>query len=306
MHPRCPICGNADWLDRAWPECSHCRLIVRDFSDLFGVAGEVRTRLASGTVDLAGDPPEGWRLDGAGLRNAAWRFGHAVSPGLVPDGRPAVATTALAASVPHDVGLAVMARPADVDDVVDLATTLRGPFARITILIDGTPDDLAPIVARVPWVSGHAHPLEGDFAAQRNRLQDLAGTRWVLQLDADERPDAALLAALGWLVEGADRDGLRALGLPRRNIVDGAQSALYPDIQYRLTRGDIRFEGRVHERPVVPFPQSSLALAGTILHRLDGERVRARTRIYEGMSAGAGRPEDETRLLEPFDPIAVR
>ncbi len=306
MRPRCPICGNWDWLDRSWPECSHCRLVVRDLHDLPAVAAEVQARLASGTIDLAGDPPAGWTLDGAGLRNAAWRYGYHVSPGLAPDERPPVATTIPAVSVAHDIGLAVMARPADADDVVDLATTLRDRFARITILIDGSEQDLAAIVARVPWVAGHAHPLDGDFAGQRNRLQDLAGTRWVLQLDSDERPDTALLAAIGWLVEGADHDGLRALGLPRRNLVDGAQSALYPDIQYRLVRSDIRFAGRVHERPVVPFVESSLALAGAIEHRLDGERVRARTRIYEAMSAGAGRPEDETLLLEPFDARAVR
>jgi hypothetical protein len=306
MRPRCPICGNWDWLARDWPECSHCRLIVRDLGDLSGVARDVEAQLASGSFDLAGDPPAGWTLDGAGLRNAAWRYGYTVSPGLMPDERPAVAITRRAEAVAHAVGLAVMARPADVEDVVDLATTLRDRFARITILIDGTAAELAAIVTRVPWVAGHAHPLDGDFASQRNRLQDLAGTRWVLQLDADERPDAALLDALGWLVASADRDGLRALGLPRRNMVDGAQSALYPDIQYRLTRSDIRFDGRVHERPVVPFAESSLALYGAILHRLDGARVRARTRIYEAMSAGAGRPEDETLLLEPFDPIAVR
>ncbi len=306
MRPRCPICGNWDWLDRAWPECSHCRLVVRDLHDLPAVAAEVQARLASETVDLAGDPPAGWTLDGAGLRNAAWRYGYRVSSGLAPDERPAVATTMPAVSVPHDIGLAVMARPADADDVVDLATTLRDRFARITMLIDGSDENLAAIVARVPWVAGHAHPLDGDFAAQRNRLQDLAGTRWVLQLDSDERPDTALLAALGWLVYDADRDGLRALGLPRRNLVDGAPSALYPDIQYRLIRSDIRFAGRVHERPVVPFVESSLALAGAIEHRLDGERVRARTRIYEAMSAGAGRPGDETLLLEPFDARAVR
>jgi hypothetical protein len=306
VSPRCPICGNSDWLDRGWPECSHCRLVVRDLHDLPAVATDVQARLATGTVDLAGSPSERWTLDGVGLRNAAWRYGYAVSAGLAPDEQPAVARTTPAVTMPHNVGLAVMARPADAEDVVGLATTLRHEFARIAVLIDGSEEECASIVARVPWVLGYAHPLDGDFAGQRNRLQDLAGTRWVLQLDSDERPDAALLAAIGWLVAGADRDGLRSLGLPRRNMVDGAQSALYPDIQYRLNRSDIRFEGRVHERPVVPFAESSLALAGAIEHRLDGDRVRARTKIYEAMSAGAGRPEDETLLLEPFDPIAVR
>ena len=62
----------------------------------------------------------------------------------------------------------------------------------------------------------------------------------------------------------------------------------------------------VHERPVVPFVESSLALTGALEHRLDGARVRERTRIYEAMSTGAGRPEDEALLLAPFDSAAVR
>ena len=115
-----------------------------------------------------------------------------------------------------------------------------------------------------------------------------------------------MINSLGWLVAAADRDGLCSLGLPRRNLVDGVQSASYPDIQYRLNRNEIRFAGRVHERPVVRFAESSLALAGALDHRLDGARVRERTRLYEAMSTGAGRPEDEALLLVPFDAVAVR
>ncbi len=253
-------------------------------------------------------------MDLAGLRNAAWRFGFEIEliapPGkdgvrFPADDRPARATVRPAMRIHHDVGLGVMARAADVEDIVDIAKTLRD-FGRIVVLLDGSAAEADALATRLPWVQVNRHPLDGDFAAQRNRLQDMLGTRWVLQIDTDERPDAALLAAIGWLVAAADRDGLRSLGLPRRNMVDGVQSASYPDIQYRLNRSDIRFAGRVHERPVVPFVESSLALAGALEHRLDGRRVRERTRIYEAMSTGAGRPEDEALLLAPFDPIAVR
>ncbi len=315
MRLRCSICGNWDWLTRDdWCECSHCRLIVRDVGEVGGVADEIVARLESGLVDLARDPAERWRLDPAGLRNAAWRFGFEVEPIAVaagavrfpPDGRPGRANSAPVTAVPHAIGLGIMARPAEANDIVEIATRYRTAFARIVVLLDGTAHEARDIASRLPWIEVAHHPLAGDFAAQRNRLQDTMQTRWVLQIDTDERPDAALLDALGWLVAAADRDGLRALGLPRRNIVDGVQSASYPDIQYRLNRSDIRFSGRVHERPVVPFVESSLALAGALEHRLDGERVRERTRIYEAMSSGAGRPEDEALLLASFDPIAVR
>ena len=297
-----------------WSECSHCRLLVRDVSEVGAVVRDIIARLESGLVDLQRDPAKRWTLDPAGLRNAAWRFGFEVEPVAVargdvrfpPDYRPAQARSAPARTVRCAVGLGLIARPADVNDIVEIATDYRAPFGRIVVLLDGTADEAGELAARLPWIEVAHHPLAGDFAAQRNRLQDAMQTRWVLQIDTDERPDAALLDALGWLVAAADRDGLRSLGLPRRNFVDGTQSASYPDIQYRLNRSDIRFAGRVHERPVVPFVESSLALAGALEHRLDGERVRERTRIYEAMSTGAGRPEDEALLLSPFDPVAVR
>jgi len=253
-------------------------------------------------------------LDPAGLRNAAWRFGFEVEPVAVakgdvrfpPDYRPAQAHSAPATTVPHAIGLGIMARPADANDIVEIATDYRTAFAQIVVLLDGSANEASDLAARIPWVEVAHHPLADNFAAQRNRLQDALQTRWVLQIDTDERLDGALLDALGWLVAAADRDELRSLGVSRRNLVDGVQSASYPDIQYRLNRSDIRFAGRVHERPVVPFVESSLALAGVLEHRLDGERVRERTRIYEAMSTGAGRPEDEALLLAPFDPIAVR
>ena len=288
--------------------------MVRDVSEVGEVARDIVARLDSGLVDLEREPAEHWTLDPAGLRNAAWRFGFEVEPiavshdqaRLPPDYRLARALSSPATTVPHDIGLGIMARPADAADIVEIATEFRDAFARIVILLDGTATEAGELAARLPWVEVAHHPLAGDFAAQRNRLQDMVQTRWVLQIDTDERPDAALLDALGWLIAAADRDGLRSLGLPRRNLVDGVQSASYPDIQYRLNRSDIRFAGRVHERPVVSFVESSLALAGALEHRLDGERVRERTRIYEAMSTGAGRPEDEALLLAAFDPVAVR
>ncbi|HXH17358.1 MAG TPA: hypothetical protein VNJ10_14660 [Sphingomonas sp.] len=288
--------------------------MVCDVAEGRTVAAEIVSRLQSGILDLANDPAARWTLDAAGARNAAWHFGFAVEP-LAADERgvrfpadyqPARLRSTPAEPTAHQVGLGIIARAADADDIVEIATTLRAAFERIVVLLDGSADDAAMLASRVPWVEVAHHPLNGDFAGQRNRLQTLLATRWVLQIDTDERPDAALLRAIGWLVAAAERDGLRSLGLPRRNLVDGVQSASYPDIQYRLNRSDIRFSGRVHERPIVPFDESSLALAGALDHRLDGDRVRARTRIYEAMSTGAGRPEDEVLLLAPFDPIAVR
>ena len=305
---RCPICGASDWLPRhVAAECSHCRLVLCRPDLVSSIATDVAGRLAQGIVDLVDRPADGWWTDDAGLRNLAWRLGYDVE---AMDGdaiRPASTPARLLATRPvprrHDVTLAIMAR---VDDrrADEVHAMLAASFDRRIILLDAAgPADHA---ARFPGAVVAAHPLAGDFAAQRNRLQAMVGTGWVLQIDTDEMPDRPLIHSLGWLTAAADRDGLRSLGLPRRNHVDGRVSALYPDIQYRLNRADVRFAGIVHERPVVPFAQTSLALTGAIDHRMDGARVRERTQVYETMAAGGGRPEDEALLLMPFEAIALR
>lgn len=278
--PRCPICGNVNWHDRTLPECTHCGLAVEDLAfDADRLRAAIADSLRSGT------PERGFALSAHARRNAAWALG-------LVDGQPATPR-------PHDVTLGMIARASEADGIVAMLNRLRSDFPRAIVLVDGTPDEAAALAVRVPWAAVVAHPLNGDFAAQRNRVQALA-SGWVLQLDTDELPDAALLAALGWLTQAADRDGLQSLGLPRRNLVDGVPSALWPDIQYRLNHATIRLAGTVHERPVVPFERTSLALVGAIDHYLSRSRVVERSRVYEAMSIGAGRPGDEAALLRPF------
>lgn len=283
--PRCPICGNDRWHNRAMPECNHCGLVL---ADLYFMPATVRAAIRSLLID--GTPAAGIALAPHARRNAGWALG------LVDDNDgwwPAMPE-------PHEITLGMIARASEIDRVARLLTDLAPHFVDRIVLLDGSEEDAAALARAVPGARVHAHPLAGDFAAQRNRVQALA-TGWVLQLDSDETPDAALLASLGWLTATADRDGLWALGLPRRNLVDGVKSALWPDIQYRLTRAHIRFASTVHERPVVPFERTSLALAGAIEHHLDRARVIERSKVYEAMSAGAGRPGDEAALLRPFN-----
>lgn len=302
---RCPICQASWWLThRDGAECSHCRLIVCESAVLPLVADDLGRRLASGRLAFA-DRPGNWWTDDAGARNLAWRYGYRVRSlvrRIRPGDRPARLDILPSEPVEHRVALAMIAR-ADDPRAYRTMQRLAPAFRRRIVLLDG--DDAARDQTRFAGAIIAAHPLAGDFAAQRNRLQAMAGEGWVLQIDSDEAPDPTLIAALGWLTAEADRDGLRSLGIARRNHVDGRLSALYPDIQYRLNRADVRFANRVHERPVVPFEQTSLALAGAIDHHLTGTRVRERTQIYERMSDGAGRPEDEALLLRRFDPIAL-
>ncbi|WP_267355443.1 MULTISPECIES: hypothetical protein [unclassified Methylobacterium] len=203
------------------------------------------------------------------------------------------------------VSLGLLCRPADRDEVLAALPVHGGWADDVAILIDG------PAMAAVPMpVAGFAEgavrvaarPLDGDFAAQRNALQGLARHGWILQLDADEvlSPEAGrLLPALAAIAEA---QGVASIGLARANRVDGVLSDVFPDVQYRLNRTGLRYAGRVHERPVLDggWPESFIALHGLIEHRLSGAHVRARSRRYEDLDPGRGRPEEEIALLRPY------
>lgn len=274
-------------------QCTHCELAVAIGAPLAPIRREIEAALAAAGCDRAAGAT--WRLSAIALRNAAWALAHSWREDAWRPERP----------VAHDVTLGVIGRPSDLPAITTLARL--GGFSRTIVVLDGE----GPAPAAPPRMLISMRPLAGDFAAQRNHVQSLAetdrgGCGWVMQLDTDECPSRNLLDSVGWMTRAADRDRLRSIGLPRRNLVDGIASALFPDIQYRLNRADIRFANTVHERPVVPFAQSTLGLAGVIEHRLDPVRVRTRSVAYEAMHPGAGRPADEEALLQPFDPVRMR
>ncbi len=171
-----------------------------------------------------------------------------------------------------------------------------GWAAAIVILADGEGGERRP--AERVLVS--RRPLAGDFAAQRNALQDLSPAPWMLQLDADETLSLEAGALLPALARLAEEGGAVSVGLPRRNLVDGAPADLYPDTQYRLNRREVRYAGRVHERPERPWQRSLVALHGAIDHHLARARVETRSQAYEAMLPGRGRLEEADALAQPF------
>ena len=105
---------------------------------------------------------------------------------------------------------------------------------------DGSPDLVRAAGGRVvdfPWV--------GDFAAARNASLAPAQGRWIVCLDADERPDERLRAAMRELAAGDAAAGAATIVM-RNAMPDGGQR------QARLLRcfrnsGQIRFRHRIHE-----------------------------------------------------------
>lgn len=261
--------------------------------------------------------PSGWSLDVHALKAAASRRDRTL---LLPrlfrylptrwTGWPARTGRARQDIPPRNVALGCIARPGEADALVAFAKDYRHLFGRLAFVIDGTDAEALAIERRVGQAAaGHcdvavaAAPLDGDFGAQRNRVQALADRPWILHLDTDERPDPAMIRNLGWIAADADRNRSRVIAFPRLNLVDGAPSAFYPDIQFRLVRADVRFTRKVHETPLdgVHWRDIQLSLAGRIEHRLSSARVRARSVQYEAIAAGGGKPDDERLLLTPAD-----
>ena len=207
-------------------------------------------------------------------------------------------------SLRTSLSLGILASRTALTDAFELARYLSDAVAETVIVIDA---DEVPRTEAPPRTRVRARPLAGHFGAQRTALQRSATAPWMLQLDTDEIIARESLARLPAVLLAAERAGILALGLPRRNHVDGAMSDHYPDPQYRLCRRSVAYEGRVHERPrlLSRARQSRLALGLHIDHYLDAGRVRARTQRYGAMSDGAtdtARQRDERALLTPFCP----
>lgn len=326
MMRRCFVCG-ADMLgptdrrlayacgrDRGFTiACGSCGLLLMPDADPAACRAHLDTGLGRPIFEPDPDVPYG--LDLYTLRSAATRRGLGIRPFTPqdahalrhPHGQHAAraALLRLDGAATRAISLGVMCRPAERDDVLAALAKPGAWTDDIVILLDAQE---TPAVAVEGWgfppgvVRVAARPLDGDFAAQRNTLQDLAAHDWMVQLDADEvlAPEAArLLPALAALAEASD---VVSIGLPRRNRVDGILSDVYPDVQYRLNRTCVRYAGRVHERPHLEggWPRSLIALHGAIEHRLSRAHVLARSRRYEGLDPGRGRPEEEAELLRPY------
>ena len=100
---------------------------------------------------------------------------------------------------------------------------------------------------------------DNDFAAQRNFALQHVDTDWILYLDADERMNDGLIADIAKATV-SDREALYRF--ERRNSAFGRDfkyGVLGPDSVVRLfpSKG-VKWEGKVHERPVGEFPEKTL------------------------------------------------
>ncbi|KQP10869.1 hypothetical protein ASF28_07200 [Methylobacterium sp. Leaf99] len=303
-----------DGRTRAFPlACAACGVLLEPGTDPVRARAHLAAALA-GPAFLS-DPDAPYGLDPYTLRSAATGFGRGVRP-LTDDDRhdlrhphgeraARAALYDLDAAEGRPVSLGLLCRPADLNAVLAAVAPHAAWTDDVAILLDApaAPPGAVPAPGFPPGaVRVGARPLAGDFAAQRNALQDRARHPWMLQLDADEALDPGagrLLPALAALAEAGD---VVSIGLPRRNRVDGILSDVYPDVQYRLNHRAVRYAGRVHERPRLDggWPRGFIALHGAIEHGLSRGHVLARSRRYEALDPGRGRTEEEAALLRPY------
>lgn len=151
-----------------------------------------------------------------------------------------------------------------------------------------------PLATDIP-VRQTAHPLDHDFAAQRNRMLAACASDWVLYLDADERLDARLWNLLPALLA---TPRVQAWSFPRQTFFPDAARCriglgLWPDLQLRLFRRQpgLTFERPVHERLVGLRGAAGIALDAGILHLTHlskgPEEIAAKLRLFDKAAGGA-------------------
>lgn len=346
----CPLCQErrVEWLDQGGWMCPSCLLGGTDADQRHrGIAPALLSHFSA--AEVAALNPKGWptRLGLRHLEDTALA-GYYVSPQtalriaevtgreivrirktpLLPlhmtagyrlESRPCQGK---AGQAPLPLTIGAICRPGDTAAITELVIHSLPFCDHFAFVLDSAdPEDTRrfsavltadPTVARsAPDIRVTYHALNRDFGAQRNHLQSLAGTDWVLHLDTDERPSTLMEDGIARALRHADLTGVTSVGFARANYVDGRLSALWPDIQFRLNRRFVRYKGAVHESPDVPWQQQDWSLHGHILHFLTADRLPKRAESYEAISTGGGRPHDRALLETPYevpyedDPLAA-
>ena len=139
-------------------------------------------------------------------------------------------------------------------------------WAEQVIVVDGGSAD--DTVARAKAVGAYVLTLSGStIGGQRNAGIEMARTRWVLAIDADERVDATLRDEIARVVESTG--GPAAYGFRFRNEYMGRELKHGPwgrDWHVRLFVRDLRYSTtKVHEG--LELQGTAGSLAGAVIHR---------------------------------------
>ncbi|WP_238550096.1 hypothetical protein [Desulfocurvibacter africanus] len=197
---------------------------------------------------------------------------------------------------PSSLSLAIILHPAE-PGLAEFFAAIPTWVEQICVLWDASepPSTSALGIPPDPRRIDAAHPLAGDFAAQRNRALGLCRGEWVLSLDGDERLPVSLWAALPALMARQDVAGYY---FQRQTLYPDASSCkmgygLWPDLQFRLFRSQpgIAYQRPVHEILEGLSGTRAVLAAGAIEHynRLNKtpEELRRKLSVFDGATGGA-------------------
>lgn len=287
-------------------ECSHCGMLYDDLETATGEAFLFKTN------DIAMcTPSQKSGFDMFTLRILAARFGYAAVPSDSFQAeallRPHSSLAGTANIIPLEnvvaapMTLGIMCREHELPSVLHKFEAFNGEFMECLVVVD-QPSQWTASVEIPRHCKVVTRQLDRDFGSQRNFIQELSRTDWVLQLDADEDLSIGSVRKLRRLATLADQQQIVSIGLMRKNFVGSCLSDLYPDVQYRLNRSTVRYEGTVHERPDRPWQKSMIATGMDIDHMLEKAHVDRRSKLYDDISPGNGRLEEENTLKASYRP----
>jgi len=132
------------------------------------------------------------------------------------------------------------------------------------VVVDGGSTDGSVEWAEKMGARVFHRPFDNDFSAQKNYAIEQLDTDWVYLHDPDERLEPTLIEILPYIICPVNQKLLMTggflpqmskegelfdcIGVPRKNFIDGIQTPIYPDYQYRIFANYCRFEGAVHEK----------------------------------------------------------
>ena len=137
-------------------------------------------------------------------------------------------------------------------------------------------------------------PVNMDFANARNAVMRVLEEDYIVWLDDDEYFNMSLLALIenGGLVKMLEENAVDVIGVPRENLIDNVPSAVWPDVQFRIMKKEIRWTKPVHEHP--EFEGNKVAVLPNefhLIHPKSSERFSEQQKLYNKITPGAGQSE---------------
>ena len=157
------------------------------------------------------------------------------------------------------LGLAMLCQ----NEAIHIAPSIAQFFTVVDdiVVVDGGSKDNSVEWAERMGARVFHRRFDYNFAAQKNYALDQLNTDWIYLHDPDERVEPTLIEIIQYLIDpNGGQQFLEAAGIlpgaterfdcygmARRNFIDGFQTPIYPDYQYRLFKSNCRFERPVHE-----------------------------------------------------------